>query len=404
MLFRLFLLQFALAAAALLAGETKPIPVVKVPTFLGPYITYQRDPLTTATIHWISDRSRTPAAPALTDEFGNSVRIENTVRTRDFPVGTLVVRYVEFTQLKPGTDYRFTLDEPEAEKSYRFRTLPLTLDEPLRIAIGGDMMHKPEWMEATCRQAAKSDVHCAILGGDLAYENGDRKNAGRVYDWVRVWTRTMRDRKGRLIPFIPVIGNHEVQGSYNGTREKAPFFFSLFTLPEDKSHYAVDFSTYLSVIALDTDHVGKVEDQAAFLKTALPPRAQVPHLFCVYHWPVYGSAKDLPDPAAGKRSKKLLQHWVPLFEAHGVDVCLEHDHHAYKRTPLIRAGKEDPNGILYLGDGAWGVAERKVAQGLWYHDHIVSRRHFILCTLTTAGRSFQAIDSKGKVFDAWPAE
>jgi acid phosphatase type 7 len=371
------------------------------PTFLGPYITFQRDPLTTATVHWLSSSDRTPVSPRVSDEAGNAVAVP-AITSRAFPTGPLSVRYVELTGLKPGTEYRFALGEPEAEKEYRFRTLPAASKEPLRIAVGGDMMHKTEWMEATCKQAAAKDVHFAILGGDLAYENGDLKQAKRVYDWIRVWTATMRDSRGRLIPFIPVIGNHEVQGGYGGTREKAPFFYAMFALPGNSSVYTVDAGNYLSLLVLDTDHVEKIEDQEAHLEKTLPARAQVPHLFCAYHWPVYGTAKDLPDPAAGKRSQKMLKHWVPHFEKHGVDVCFEHDHHTYKRTPLIRAGQKDPNGILYLGDGAWGVQTRPVAKDMWYHAHAAPRRHFILCTLQGTTRAFEAIDSDGTVFDRWP--
>jgi hypothetical protein len=377
-------------------------PAKEPPAFAGPYIVFFRDPLTAATVHWLAAESAPADTLTLLDGTGTGPGKQIAAEKRFFPVDKMAVRVVELSGLKPGTEYRFTLDAPGAEKEYRFRTLPADAKEPLRIAVGGDMMHETEWMEATCKQAAKRDVHMAILGGDLFYENGDLKNKQRIYDWLGVWTKNMRDSAGRLIPFIVTIGNHEVQGDYGGTPEKAPFFFSLFALPEKKSNYIVDAGNYLSVVVLDTDHVGKIEDQEAFLKAELPKRKDVAHLFCVYHWPVYGTAKDGPDPAAGPRSTKLLKYWVPHFEANGVDVCFEHDHHTYKRSPLIKGGKADPKGILYIGDGCWGVKPRAVVPDRWYHVKTASTQHFILCTIQGPNRTLEAITSTGETLDRFP--
>ena len=47
-------------------------------------------------------------------------------------------------------------------------------------------------------------------------------------------------------------------------------------------------------------------------------------------------------------------HWCPLFEKFNVDVVLEHHDHTFKRTHPLTDGRNDKNGVLYLGDGSWG--------------------------------------------------
>jgi hypothetical protein len=97
-------------------------------------------------------------------------------------------------------------------------------------------------------------------------------------------------------------------------------------------------------------------------------------------------------------SAKIREHWVPLFERFGLDVAFEHHDHAYKRTYPIRAGKVDPEGVLYVGDGPWGAMPRR-PRDRWYLAKTAGKRHFILVTISNPDRSIVAIDGEGQVFD-----
>jgi hypothetical protein len=81
---------------------------------------------------------------------------------------------------------------------------------------------------------------------------------------------------------------------------------------------------------------------------------------------------------------------------------LENDHHNYNRThPLRRHQRDDNNGIIYLGDGAWGVAPRTVPTNAWYLAHAEPRRHLYLITLHPEGSATAtAIDANGIQFDS----
>jgi len=87
-----------------------------------------------------------------------------------------------------------------------------------------------------------------------------------------------------------------------------------------------------------------------------------------------------------------------------VDVVYENHEHAYKRTPLIREGRADLAGVLYLGDGAWGANIRTVhdPQSTWYLDRAVSINHVIVTTIHGRRRSHQALSDRGEVFDSYP--
>jgi hypothetical protein len=347
----------------------------------------------------------------------------------------LQVRRVELTGLAPDTTYEFVhgeqlpkqrqrgataekpkekekeKDEKESEPTrvkdtrsiHRFRTMPAELGRPVRFVAGGDMMHSREMVDAMNKRAGALDPDFALLGGDLAYANG--VDATRWIDWFQSWTKNARGKSGRLIPMVIGIGNHEVRGGYKGRiPEDAPYFYGFFGLPGARSYYALDFGRYLSFIVLDSGHTQPISGaQADWLGEALAARAEQRHVFPIYHWPAYGTSKADKGklPAESKRSIEIRAQWVPHFERHGVTAVFENDHHNYKRThPLRRHQRDDKTGLVYLGDGAWGVNTRSVPKNAWYLARAEPRRHLYHVTLRPHGPvSVEAVDAKGTIFD-----
>ena len=84
--------------------------------------------------------------------------------------------------------------------------------------------------------AARQDPYFAVVGGDIAYDNGTSSAA--MLGFLRNYHRHMVDSKGRFIPLVACIGNHEVFGRYRGHRWNAPFFFALFDGLFDDTSYA----------------------------------------------------------------------------------------------------------------------------------------------------------------------
>jgi hypothetical protein len=94
---------------------------------------------------------------------------------------------------------------------------------------------------------------------------------------------------------------------------------------------------------------------------------------------------------------------MPSWEKYGVTAVFENDHHNYKRTHRLRQHKrDDTNGILYLGDGAWGVATRTVPEPgtAWWLAKAEGRNHVWEVKIRNNGTStIRAIDIDGKEFD-----
>jgi hypothetical protein len=207
-------------------------------------------------------------------------------------------------------------------------------------------------------------------------------------------------RGGRSIPVMAVIGNHELpQPGMGRTPAEAPMFHQVFGQPGFPSYRVLDFGGALSVFLLDSGHTQPMALQAAWLERRLAARAGVAHRVAVYHVPGWPSVRDLDDPAW--TSPQVRQLWAPLFERYGIDVAYEHHDHAYKRTHRIRGGRADPAGVLYIGDGGWGVPPRAVhdAGTTWYLARAEPVNHFIVTTIDGDRMSHRAVDVLGRAFD-----
>ena len=310
----------------------------------------------------------------------------------------LFLHRAEFKKLVPDETYELRIGGVEGA-SVSFRTAPATLNEPLVFAEGGDV---GIWKNVAPLHtiAASWSPRFGLIGGDCAYANGRTPENWVAY--LRLWRKHMVDPEGRLIPMLCAIGNHEVNGSFGQPISRAPFFNALFDgLFKGKTYASLDFGDYLSLILLDSGHVSAHDGaQAKWLDKALAKRENRPHLLTAYHVPAYPSHREFE----GKYSELARQHWVPLFEKHGVDVSFEHHDHTYKRTHTMTAGVPDPKGVLYLGDGCWGMSPRTVAtpEERPYLVKSVSAAHVIRVTLDGSERRFIAVDVEGNQIDQYP--
>ncbi len=382
----------------------------QAPDLIGLYLTWRGDPATTMTINWVdhyTDSGNTLWYHKADSEKWMSVEAMH----ESVGPSTLQLRRVELTQLEPDTVYEFgfqgrveRLRRPPSH-TWRFRTMPAAMNRPIRFVTGGDMMHSRTMVDAMNRQAAAAQPDFALLGGDLAYANG--VSATRWVHWLQSWMELAVTADGRLIPMVVAIGNHEVRGGYNGKiPDDAPYFYSLFSLPDDRSYYTLDFGGYLSLLVLDSQHTQPIAGpQADWLAQTLRERGQQKFVFACYHYPAYGTTKAPADglPIDAPLSVSIRQHWVPYFERYGMSAVFENDHHNYKRTHRIRQHeRDDDHGILYLGDGAWGVSTRTVPppEVAWWLAKAEPRRHLFTVELRPDGTAtIKAVDAAGEVFD-----
>lgn len=328
-------------------------------------------------------------------------------KSHPFANSESTVHAVSLTGLKADTRYEFTIRD-QNDQSLNGPHLMQTAPEafrPMHFVIGGDMYHARSLLDAMNKRAGAEDPLFAALIGDLAYANDSIVE--RWYDWIDSWVQNAKAPDGRLIPMVIGMGNHEVVGTgffpekNTPGPEKSTQFYSLFRMGRNNgraiSYYNLDFGNYLSLLLLDSGHTQRISEQVAFVQASAAERRNVPFVFAAYHRPAWGTGvkEDAVD---------IQQKWCPLFEALGVDAVFEHDHHSYKRTWPITAGKrDDANGIPYLGDGAWGVAVRtpppKELQKRPWIAKAAAVNHLFRVSLAQTGFQCEAKTADGKVFD-----
>ncbi|CAN5910684.1 metallophosphoesterase family protein [soil metagenome] len=375
---------------------------------VGLLLTWERDPTSTMVIDFHTSagsdrRSRIEYRPLGTSRWKRS-----TGQSHPFPHAERTIHRVRLRSLRPGTTYEFRMGKDS--RTYRFRTMPKDGSTPVRFITGGDTMHDQAHLSKTNRAAMRHNPDFLVWGGDFAYANGDPKNVGRWILWFDSLRETLIDQEGRVVPVVAAIGNHEVRGGMHTSIEGyqqtdavraniAPFFHSFFSFPGQPGYGALDFGNYLSLVLLDTDHTNPMDGaQAQWLEKTLSARQKVAHVFPVYHVPAYPSHR----PYEGRTSQRVREHFVPLFEKHGIRIAFENHDHAYKRTHPLRNGKvvAEGEGIVYIGDGAWGVGTREVREE-WYLNNAKSVRHFILVTITGSQVKLLMVDEDGNVIDEY---
>lgn len=393
--FRLFVLILCGFFCSLSAELFNPIAV---------YLTWQRSPDTTMTIHWITNLER-PSDLVYFQKRGEVVWQRTNGMHQNMPNEyPFYIHCVEITGLQPATEYLFKMGEDGV--TFKFRTMPSHLNAPIRFVVGGDVYHDEiEFAAETNRQAAKTDPDFALLGGDLAYSISHisflqkllyKESPERWLTWLVNWKNQMVAPDGRLIPIIPAIGNHEVVGGNNQTNEQAKFFYALFSMPGKQGYNVLDFNDYMSIFLLDTDHTHPISgEQTRWLNHVLAMRQNVTHKFALYHQGAYPSVRS-PD---GKIPRSIRRNWVPLFDRYHLSAAFEHHDHAYKRTHLLKNDRIDPKGVLYMGDGSWGIRDPRVPRKQKYIAKSASTRHFILATLDQHARKYTVIGPHGNIID-----
>jgi hypothetical protein len=313
-----------------------------------------------------------------------------------------VVHRATITGLAPGGEFEFSLGD--STKIHRFRTMPAKATNTITFVSGGDSGVNDHAL-ANNKLAALQDPMFVMIGGDLGYDNGVSGNV--ALNFIRNYASTMTDSKGRLIPLVAAIGNHEVRGAYNKTLKEATFFTPFFGgLYQETSYASLDFGDYLSLVLLDSGHCAKIPgEQTTWLKQVLAERTGKAHLIPINHVPCYPSFRDPNATAKDKvgTGEEQRKHWCPLFEQYGVDIVLEHHDHTFKRTHPLTGGEVDKaTGITYLGDGSWGkLRVPKKPELRPYLQGVNESYHFTVHRLEGEQRFHVALAENGRVLDVY---
>lgn len=302
---------------------------------------------------------------------------------------------IELRNLLPDSKYQFRI--AKSKTLHYFRTMPLNLNEPIRFIVGADAKstHSKRF-KAMCQVAARQDPRFVLLAGDLAYSVENKtaypENFARWVSFFKNWSSEMRDTSGCIIPLFVTIGNHEVFGGHNRKVKDAPLYYALFK----KSFYDFGFGDYVHFTFLDSAHTHTIKEQTSWLKNTLKKSSHFLHRFALYHVGAYPSTGRFSDPTR----KDIRKYWVPLFEKYQLSGCFEGHDHAYKRTYPLKNGKAHPKGIVYFGDGSWGITPREPSSRK-YIAQSKGCQQALLVEISMKACKYTAIDVDGVVIDSY---
>jgi acid phosphatase type 7 len=350
-------------------------------------LTWQQDPATTMTITWRTDSkldthvlryALSPQAPASAWR-----KMEATSFT--FAETKAWLHTAELTGLTPDTDYYVVIEHDSAPDIFSFRTMPSRPgDKQLVILAGGDSRSRRDIRREMNQLAIDQDPDFIIFDGDfiniaLSEEEWD--------EWFDDWHELMITPQGRRIPIITGVGNHEVQGGFNQTRDQAPFFLNRFITPQPRNYYALEFGNELVIITLDSEHLTPVTQQTHWLDSTLTAHQDKSWKIVQYHVAAWPSVRAFDNVVP----ILIREHWIPILEKHNVNIVVEAHDHAFKKTAPIRNNqRDDENGIVYIGDGGWGapVRQTKNPADHWWLDEAFEADHFWKLTLSDRWTTF----------------
>ena len=361
------------------------------------FLTWQRDPTTTMSIQWVGPETKLDTSIQYRTLSGE---IWETAKTaiRPFPNTELKVHRCELTGLVPGAEYVFQVGA--GTEIYRFRTMPAKATNTMQFVSGGDCGTGVHAV-GTNILAALQEPWFALIGGDLAYDNG--RSPATFLAFLQNYHRHMVDPQGRLIPLLSCLGNHEVNGGYKTRRQDAPSYLSVFDgFYSEKTYGVVDIGDYLSIVLLDTGHISPIAgEQTDWLASTLAARQDRQHLIVANHVPAYPSYRA-PETQSDKfgTGEEQRTHWSPLFERYNVDAVLEHHDHTFKRTHPLAGGLKDKHGVVYLGDGSWGkLRPPKTPEARPYLASVGHAYHMTVHRLEGDQRFHVALEESGRVAD-----
>ena len=260
-------------------------------------------------------------------------------------------------------------------QQYWFQTLPEATEAPFRFVAGGDIGNTG-FAYTISQRAGEQGPAVGFVGGDLAYDNNFRTCA-RTWDLLlRQWTLLSTDST-QLIPLVFSLGNHDVgveslSGKALPVGSMGPLYFLFFPqhFPRDENGnveyrlpnvaermpYFRHSIGLCSFYTLDSGYVANYTGaQLAWLKATLPTDT-AQYKFAQYHLPIYPSLHLDPDETLP--SGEALKYWVPLFDQYRFTVVFENHEHSFKRTVPLTCSMEDPQGVVYVGDGQWGAGSQ----------------------------------------------
>ena len=323
-------------------------------------LVWNDDPETTITIGWDQFGGEHPQVYYGTKDKGRNWKRYKISEepTREVSHLNMNTKFCELSNLLPNTAYYFVIKDSEGvSERFWFRTAP-DRPTPFTCIMGGDTKSVGEAYEAG-RHTARMVSHLRPL---FVMFCGDFTNDGVTPEhwaqWLTDWLELTHTEDGRLIPIVPVMGNHENRDKMVLNKVfNAPFQYEN---PENIYYSLSIGGDFFHMILLNSEiEVGA--EQREWLEEDLKAHKDFTFKLAAYHKPFY--------PHTTRKRENIYQYlqWAYLFHEYGLDLSLDADSHMSKITFPLKPDsltgyegfiRDDINGTMYIGEGSWGATPR----------------------------------------------
>ncbi len=392
------------------------------------YLTWISDPAHTINVNWRTDGNYVGEVHYDTESRGGAPGAYSSTTEGTGGVTTSkfegYIHHIELTELEPDTTYFFICGNPDYgwSEELSFRTAPVERKN-IRFVVGGDSRWDarysyPQWPSARdniSKLMASYNPDFVIFIGDYLWsgEYEEQNLFGYTLDtypdtwdnWLGAAFKYWRNSDNRLIPMIPVIGNHEIvfpEPSDYDPKLHASNYYMLFVPSGSKAYYSLNWGPDLHITILDSEIRWTGSDswneQLEWLRQDLLEHWDNLWKIAADHRPV------LDDPG-------LQREWTLEFDISHLDLMFSGHEHYYERShpinllqnqnSLSSESYESPeNGTIYVVSGGWG-APNYDAFPHWYSTRgPIKDYHFTVVDIYENGAlHFKAVNFNGEVID-----
>lgn len=378
----------------------------------------QNDVQTTMTVMWYSpmggnqrvlydEVSHSSATGYAYQQVGTDHQIHPTHAPDGQPIATapFAGNYfrAELTDLEPGTTYFFRIKGTGSggtTQEWSFRTI--APNQVVSFAFAGDSQRPFETPEGEMGQLLsmpKSPANWPFMrdflmdlmadqAPDFVLALGDvvcRGNLQAQWDhWFDAWQEHAVTDGGRMIPIVPVIGNHDTSG-YPNVDASYEWFLGQFAVPQPVPGvpcYSLDFpNLHITVLSATSGQVAsnwnaaqaEAQAQVTWLTQDLQA-SSAPWKIVAFHYNYLGCYLS----CTGYPSDCYMAAWTTAFESSDVDMVLMGHVHNYTRTwPVdlayngaciasdcgVELKSSSADGITYIVSGTWGGPTNAIVEG-----------------------------------------
>lgn len=271
-------------------------------------------------------------------------------------------RYVKLEDLQADKAYFFVVRNSQGVSArYWFRTAP-DRPEPFTFIVGGDTKSEGETLEAgrsSNRLVGKLRPLFVLFNGDFTSGNGTDPDYWK--QWLKDWHTLTTTGDGRMIPLVPVHGNHE-----DGNKDNLNIIFDSPFQANDKSgiYYSLSLGGDLMHLIALNSQIEPGGKQRTWLEEDLKKHESFTFKLAAYHKPFW--------PHTSRKSENEYQYrqWAHLFYDYGLNISLDADSHMHKITYPLKPDtlsadsemgfiRDDQKGTMFIGEGSWGAYPRQ---------------------------------------------